>query len=196
MALGRQWTTLSLVGVTSEANPSVVYGLFMAGLLKRQRLLVATGFTVVAVAFGGQIVTVEYHSGSLNSGYELFFGVAYTVAYGLLASATWEWFRWLEDNLASGTGLTRVFRLLACANLVFAIGLVSVTYYWVHEAISTPYDGKLSIAIPTTNGLQLFGFCLVSAGFWWAASVLGAARPDLTPAESNAGEIADIDVPI
>ena len=134
--------------------------------------------------------------GSLNSGDELFFGVAYTVAYGLLASATWEWFRWLKNNLASGTGLTRVFRLLACANLVFAIGLVSVTYYWVHEAISTPYDGKLSIAIPTTNGLQLFGFCLVSAGFWWAASVLGAARPDLTPAESNAGEIADIDVPI
>jgi hypothetical protein len=160
----------------------------MAGLLKRQRLLVAAGFIVVAVAFGGQIVTVEYNSGTLNSGYEVFFGIADTIAYGLLAWATWQWFRWTETSVASGTGLSRAFRLFAVANLVFAIGLVSLTYYWAHVAISSPYDGKLSIAIPTTDGLQLFGFCLVSAGFWWAASVLGAgARPDLTPGESNVG---------
>jgi hypothetical protein len=169
----------------------------VAGLLKRQRLLVATGFIVVAVAFGGQIVTVEYHSGSLDSGYEFFFGIAYTIAYGLLAWATWEWFRWLETSLTSAPGLARVFRLFALANLVFAIGLVSVTYYWVHASISSPYDGKLSIAIPTTNGFQLFGFIFVSAGFWWAASVPGAgAHPDLAPGENNSGEMVDIDVPI
>jgi hypothetical protein len=146
----------------------------MAGSFKRQRLLIAAGFILVAVGFGGQIVAADYESRFLgSSGYEVFFGAAYTVGYGLLAWAAWAWFTWLERSPTSGTSLTMVLRLFAIANLAFAIGLLSLTYHWAHQAISLPYDGRLSIAIPTTYGLQLFGFCLVSAGFWSAASVLG-----------------------
>jgi hypothetical protein len=169
----------------------------VADSLASQRLVIATGFIVVAVGFGGEIVAGEYHSGSLNSGYEIFFGVAFTLAYGILAWATWALFTWLEVNRASVMGLGRVLRLFSIANLVFAIGMISVAYFWADRAINLPYDGRLSIAIPTTEGLQLFGFCLVSAGFWAAASRLGRdARQEPTSGESAAAGMTDLEVPI
>ena len=144
----------------------------MAASLKKQSLFVVAGFVIVAVAFGGQILAVYYHSGQPNVGYEVFFGAGYTVGYVLLAWATWSLFRWLETRPASGSSITKTLRLFAAANLAFAVGLLSVTYLFAHLAISDPYNGRLGIAVPTTYGLQLFGFCLVSYGFWSAGSAL------------------------
>ena len=144
------------------------------GLLKRQRLLIATGFVIVAVGNGAEFWVVSYGApGSYGWSNEIF-GAAYTLGYGLLAWATWSWFEWIEGLPTPVTGLVKAIKLFGIANLVFAIGLVSVTYYWAHRVISLPYEGKVSIAIPTTNGLQLLGFCLVSVGFWSAASRLRA----------------------
>ncbi|HEX3839739.1 MAG TPA: hypothetical protein VHU85_03000 [Acidimicrobiales bacterium] len=168
----------------------------MAGSLKRQRLLIALGFIVVAVAFGSQIAVVDYQSGIRYWDYEGFFGAAYTVGYGFLAWATWAWFTWLERNPISGTSLATVLKLFAIANLAFAVGLVSVTYYWAHQAISLPYDGRLSIAIPITDGLQLFGFCLVSAGLWSAAWSLRADARLASGHGESILEPADLEAPV
>lgn len=166
----------------------------MATTLKRQRFLVAAGYVIVAVAFGGQILSFYYHSGQQNVGYEDFFGAGYTVGYGLLAWATWSLFRWLETRPASGSSLTKALRLFAAANLAFAVGLVSVTYLWAHQAISNPYDGRLGIDIPTTYGLQLFGFCLVSYGFWSAGSVQRMSdRLAPTPEEPSSSEMTAVE---
>jgi hypothetical protein len=166
----------------------------MAATLKRQSLLVAAGYLIVAVAFGGQILAFYYHSGQQNVGYEEFFGAGYTVGYGLLAWATWSLFRWLETRSASGSSLTKALRLFAAANLTFAVGLVSVTYLWAHQAISNPYDGRLGIEIPTTYGVQLFGFCLVSYGFWSAGSVQRRSERFVpTPEESSSSEMTNIE---
>ena len=155
----------------------------MTGPLKPQRLLVAAGFVVVGIAFGGQIAVIDYHSGFAFTEYEMFFGAASTLGYGLLAVATWVWFKSLAPGSYSGLGLTTVLKLFAVANLAFAIGLVAVTYFFVHQAISLPYDGRLGIAVPTTYGLQLFGFCLVSAAFWSAARVVQAGAGDVDRVE-------------
>jgi hypothetical protein len=166
----------------------------MAATHKKQRILVVSGFLFVAVAFGGQILAVYYHSGQPNVGYEVFFGAGYTLGYGLLAWATWSLFRWLETRPAWDRSLTKALRLFAAANLAFAIGLMSVTYLWAHLAINNPYDGRLSIAIPTTYGLQLFGFCLVSYGFWSAGSVQRMSdRLVPTPDESSSSEMTAVE---
>lgn len=148
-------------------------------------MLIVTGFIVVALATAGSIVEID-HAADTYSGYAIFFWVAYTVGYGLLAWATWTWFTALDGDPTSGFRLAGALKLFAIANLAFAIGLVSLTYYWAHQAISGPYDGRLSTWIPTIDGRQLVGFCLVSAGFWSAASVVRAvSRRDPIPAEST-----------
>lgn len=144
----------------------------MPGQLIRQRQLILAGFVVVAIGNGAQSWAVSYGAPGLYGWSNEIFGAAYTVGYGLLAWATWIWFRWIEDLPTTAAGLTKVLKLLGVANLVFAIGLVAVTYFWARRAVDLPYDGRLSIAIPTTDGLQLLGFCLVSVGFWSAASKL------------------------
>jgi hypothetical protein len=144
----------------------------MAASLKQQRILVVVGFVIVGLAYGAQVVAIYDHSGIRNVGYEFAFGAGYTLGYGLLAWASWALLGWIEAASASGGRLTKVLRLFAVANLAFAIGLSSVTYLWAHQAISYPYDGRLSILVPTTYGLQLFGFCVVSLGFWSAGSVV------------------------
>jgi hypothetical protein len=167
----------------------------MAGSLKRQRLLVAAGFLLVALAFGGEILVENYHFREAFSflHYAYVYGAAFTAGYGLLAWATWAWLRWLEISSVSVTSLAKVLKLFAISNLVFAIGMASFTYFWAHQAISFPYDGRISVAIPTLFGLQLFGFCLVSAAFWSASRVVGAdGRLVSTPDESIPSEAVDL----
>jgi hypothetical protein len=144
----------------------------MAVSLKKQRLLVASGFLIVAAGYAAlTLVGAAEHRATSSGDYENLFGGAFAVGFALVGLAAWVWFSSIE-GLPGGSGMTRVLRLFAVANLVFAIGLVSVTYFWAHQAIVYPYDGRTSIGIPTAYGLQLFGFCIVSVAFWSAASVL------------------------
>jgi len=144
----------------------------VAGLLKKQRLLIAAGFVIVAVGNGAWFWALNYGEPVRYVWSNEVFGAAYTLGYGLLAWATWAWFRWLEGAPTPGAGLTKALRLAGIANLAFAIGVLAVTYDSAHHAITLPYHGRLSIAVPATDGLQLLGFCLVSVGFWSAASKL------------------------
>jgi hypothetical protein len=142
----------------------------VAGLLKMQRLLIAMGFVILAAGNGVQYWAISYGAPQSYAWSNEVFGAAYTVGYGLLAWATWAWFKWLESIPTPGATLTKVLRLIGIANLAFAIGLLAVTYYLAHQDISQPYEGRLGIAVATTSGVQLLGFCLVSFGFWSAAS--------------------------
>jgi F0F1-type ATP synthase membrane subunit c/vacuolar-type H+-ATPase subunit K len=146
----------------------------MGASLKKQRLLVASGFLIVAVGYAAQTLVEATARQATSSGdYENFFGGAFAVGFALVGLAAWVWFSSLE-RLPGDSGMTRVLRLFAVANLIFAIGLVSATYFWTHRAIVYPYDGRTSIGIPTAYGLQLFGFCDVSVAFWSAGSMLRA----------------------
>jgi len=161
----------------------------MAGSLKRQRLLVAVGFIVVAVGFGGQIAAEYYNSDVAGWGSWLIFGTCYTVGYGLLAWAAWAWFTWIDNGSTHSNGIARMLRLFGVANLAFAFGLLVITYTLAEQDITLPYDGRLSIAVTTTFGLQLLGTCLVSVGFWSAAKVCGSDHS----LDSISGQLADLD---
>jgi hypothetical protein len=146
----------------------------MAVSLKKQRLLVACGFLIVTVGYAVMtLIGATAHRVTSSGDYENFFGGAFAVGFAVVGLAAWVWFSSIE-GLPGGSGMTRVLRLVAAANLIFAIGLVSVTYFWAHQAIVYPYDGRTSIGIPTAYGLQLFGFCIVSVAFWSSGSILRA----------------------
>jgi hypothetical protein len=160
----------------------------MAELLKKQRLLIATGFLIVAVGAGSEFLVGSVGApGIYGWSYEIF-GTAYTIGYALLAWATWALFKWIEGFPTPGAGLTKALKLFGVANLVFGLGLVSVTYYWAYEAIShLPYVGRAEQIIPFTGGLQLLGFCLVSVGFWSAASKLQTGALKDTTEQADIG---------
>jgi hypothetical protein len=144
----------------------------MAVSLKKQRLLVACGFLIVTVGYAVMtLIGATAHRATSSGDYENFFGGAFAVGFAVVGLAARAWFSSIE-RLPGGSGTTRVLRLFAVASLVFAIGLVSVTYFWAHQAIVYPNDGRTSIGIPTAYGLQFLGFCIVSVAFWSAASVL------------------------
>ena len=160
-------------------------------IAQRQRLLVAGGFVIVAIAFGGQILDIYHDDPGIDGpDYQITFGAAYTVGYSLLAWATWVWFKWLEATPSSGGRMSSVLGLFAVANLAFAIGLTSETYFWADQAIRRPYVGRTFVAIPVTYGLQLFGFLLISVGSWSAASTLRRGTP---PPDAPTGDHADPD---
>jgi hypothetical protein len=166
----------------------------MAGLLKKQRLVVGAGFLIVAGGYAAQtVVAAIAFRGTTSGDYENFYGGAFAVGFAIVGLATWAWFTSLEST-PPGHGMTSVLRLFALANLVFGVGLVSATYFWAHRAIVYPYDGRTSIGIPTAYGLQLFGFCLVSVAFWSAASVL-RARGRLAPAPTDSTLTESADLP-
>ncbi len=158
----------------------------MSGQLKRQRLLIAAGFVVAAVGQGAQSWAVsDGAAGSYGWSNEIF-GAAFFLGYGLLAWASWLWFRWIEDLPAPGVGLPKVLKLSGLANLAFAIGMLAVTYVQARDAIVLSYSGRLIIAVAATEGCQFVGFFLVSAGFWSAASQIGrTTRTASTPADQS-----------
>ena len=164
----------------------------MAGLIKKQRLVVGAGFLIVAGGYAAQtVVAAIAYRGTTSGDYENFYGGAFAVGFAIVGLATWAWFTSLEST-PPGHGMTGVLRLFAVANLVFAVGLVWITYFWAHQAIVYPYDGRTTIGIPTAYGLQLFGFCLVSVAFLSAASVLrGDTRLHSAPREQ-----ADLEAPV
>jgi hypothetical protein len=83
----------------------------MAGSLQRQRLLIACGFVIVGFAFGGQILAIYHGSPAIEGpNYELFFGAACTVGHGLLALATWAWFKWQNSSWHSANQRSQTVR--------------------------------------------------------------------------------------
>jgi hypothetical protein len=147
----------------------------VAGRLKLQRFLIAAGFVIAALGQGVQSWAVSYGAPGSYGWSNQIFGTAYLFGYGLLAWASWVWFRWIEDLPTPGVSLNRVLKLAGMANLAFAIGLLAVTYNQARDAITVSYSGRLIIAVAVTEGFQFVGFCLVSVGFWSAGSRLGTS---------------------
>lgn len=145
----------------------------MEGRLKRQRLLIAAGFVIAALCQGAQSWAVSFGAPGSYGWSNQIFGTAFFVGYGVLAWASWVWFRWIEELPTPGVSLNRVLKLSGIANLAFAVGLLAVTYNQAREAITLTYSGRLIIVLAVTEGFQFVGFCLVSVGFWSAAARLG-----------------------
>jgi hypothetical protein len=141
----------------------------MKGPLRTQLLLVAAGFVTVAVGNGAEYWSVSYGEPAHFAWSSEVFGAASSVGYLLVAWAAWALFGWLGGISVPGAGPIRALQLYSIANLAFGAGFLAITYHQAQEAIGQPYEGRLGIALATSYGIELVGFCAVSVGFWSAA---------------------------
>ena len=96
---------------TRRTEPSVSRIGPVAGRLKRQRLLVAAGFVIATLCQGAQSWAVSYGAPGSYGWSNQIFGTAFMFGYGVLAWASWVWFRWIEDLPTPGVSLSRVLKL-------------------------------------------------------------------------------------
>lgn len=153
--------------------------------LRWPRLVVMAGFLTVAIGWIGYTAIVWSFSSSFDGGnrFNTFFGIFSVVGYAVLAAASWSWFRWMENCSVTLTGMTRALRLFALGNLFLAAGLGAIGYFWSNQAVTHPYDGRMTPAAAASYGLEFFGFLLAAMAFWGAASEVRTAHPDLPPPE-------------
>jgi hypothetical protein len=153
--------------------------------LRWPRLVVMAGFLTVAIGWIGYTAVVWSFSSTFDgeNRFNTFFGIFSVVGYAVVAAASWSWFRWMENCPVALTGMTRPLRLFALGHLFLAAGLAAIGYYWSNQAVTQPYDGRTMPAAAASYGLEFFGFLLAAMAFWGAASVVGAAHPDLAPPE-------------
>ncbi len=147
--------------------------------MRWERYVVSGGFLVVAAGWIGE--TAVYRWGvpdAIGGEYQadLVFGLGSVLGYAVIACASWAWFRWIETSRASLSGLGNVLRLFALGNLLLAIALGGLSCFWVHWAISQPYNGRTTPAIAASNGLQCFGFLLAAIAYWGASSEVRSPR--------------------
>jgi hypothetical protein len=147
--------------------------------MRRERLVVSGGFLVVAAGWIGE--TAVYRWGvpdAVGGEYQadLVFGLASVLGYVVIACASWAWFRWIEASPVSLGGLGKVLRFFAIGNLLLAVAVGGLGYFWVHWAISQPFDGRTTPVIAASNGLQSFGFLLAAIAFWGASSKVRSRR--------------------
>jgi hypothetical protein len=141
----------------------------MKGPLRTQRLLVAAGFVIVAVGNGAEYWSVSYGEPAHFAWSSEVFGTASSVGYLLVAWAGWALLGWLGGTAMPGAGPIRALKLYSGANLAFGVGFLAITYHLAQEVIGQPYEGRFGIALATSYGFELVGFCAVSVGFWSGA---------------------------
>ena len=86
----------------------------------------------------------------------------------------------METSPVPLSGMANVLRLLAFGNLLLAVGLSAVSYFWTHLAIPQPYDGRTTPVVAAAYGFGSFGFLMAAVAFWSASSEVRYVRPDLT----------------
>jgi hypothetical protein len=162
-------------------DPSVTYS------LSRQRLTVALGFLFVALGWIGYITLIWVErSVSPGGNYAMIiFGVGSVLGYAVLAAASWSWFKWIQGSLVQLSGLVNVLRLFAIANLLLAVGVGALGYFWSHEAVTQPYDGRSTIAAAMTYGFECIGFLLAAVAFWDASAHVRVVSPDFSAPEDE-----------
>jgi hypothetical protein len=138
------------------------------------------GFLSVSLGWIGYIALawVERSSFASENHANVVFGAGSVIGYAVLAAASWSWFRWMESSHIQLSGLSRVLRLFFVGNLLLAIGLAWVGYFWASRAVTQPYDGHFTIALAMTYGFEFFGFLLASIAFWDAAAVVRTNDPE------------------
>jgi hypothetical protein len=159
--------------------------------MRWQRVVVFVGFLSVAL---GWIAETALFQWGVRAGSEdqyrssLVLGIASVVGYAVIAAASWTWFKWMETTSVSLSGMANVLKLFGVGNLLLAIGLSALSYFWTHLAITQPYDGRTTPVAAASYGFEFFGFLLAAIAFWGASSEVRSIRPNLPL--SGASEIS------
>ena len=142
--------------------------------------MVLSGFVLVAAGWIGETSLFQWgvHEGNDQYHSDLVLGIASIVGYAVIACASWAWFTWIETSHVSLASLATVLRLFAVGNLLLAIGLSAITYFWTHSALSLPYNGRTTQVAAASYGLEFFGFLLAAISFWGASSEVRTPLPD------------------
>jgi hypothetical protein len=112
-------------------------------------------------------------------------GVASILGYAVIGCASWAWFKWIETSRVSLAGMANVLRLFAVGNLLLAVGLSAISYFWTHLAISRQYNGRTTPVTAASYGLEFFGFLLAAIAFWGASSEVRSSLADLSLSEED-----------
>lgn len=145
------------------------------------------GFLTVAIGWIGYIALV-WGTRSTWRGQDhanIVFGLGSVVGYAGLAAASWSWFKWMESSPVQLGSLARVLRLFAVGNLLLALGLAAVGYFWASQAVTQPYDGRSTIVAAVTYGLEFLGFLMASIAFWDASAEVRTVGPELSAPEGE-----------
>ncbi len=139
------------------------------------------GFITVALGWIGYIIVILRDERSPWPGLEpasIMFGVGSVLGYAVLALASRYWFRWMETFTFQLAGLVRVLKLFAVGTAFIAGGLASIGYFWASQTVRQSYDGRYSVAVAVSYGLEFFGFLLAAIAYWDTAAQLRTSRPD------------------
>jgi hypothetical protein len=160
--------------------PRCTYDPGMTFSLRRQRIMVMLGFITVALGWIGYVVFIVQDERSPWPDLEpasIMFGVGSVLGYAVLALASWYWFKWMETLTLQLAGLVRVLRLFAVGTAFIAGGLASIGYFWASHTVRQSYDGRTSVAVAVSYGLEFFGFLLAAIAYWDTAAHLRTSRP-------------------
>jgi len=150
--------------------------------------MVMLGFITVALGWIGYVIFVVQDERSPWPDLEpasIMFGVGSLLGYAVLALASWYWFRWMETLTLQLAGLVRVLKLFAVGTAFIAGGLVSIGYFWASQAVRQSYDGRYSVAVAVSYGLEFFGFLLAAIAYWDTAAQLRTSRSDQSTTEAD-----------
>lgn len=155
--------------------------------LRWQRLVVLGGFALVAAGWIGETSFFQWGVRQGNDQYhaDLVLGIGSILGYAAIACGSWAWFKWMENSRVSLSGMSNVLRLFAVGNLLLAVGLSAVGYFWTHLAISLPYNGRTTPVAAASYGLECFGFLLAAIAFWGASSEVRSALGDESMPEDD-----------
>ena len=155
--------------------------------MRRQRLMVLGGFLSVAVGWIAETSLFQWGVRGGNGQYrsDMVFTIGSVLGYIVIACASWAWFKWMETSPVPLSGMANVLRLFALGNLLLAVGLSAVSYFWTHLAISQPYDGRTTPVAAAAYGFEFFGFLMAAVAFWSASSEVRSVRPDLSLPEED-----------
>jgi hypothetical protein len=112
-------------------------------------------------------------------------GIGSILGYATIACGSWAWFKWMETSPVSLTGMSNVLRLFAVGNLLLAVGLSVISYFWTHLAISLPYNGRTTPVAAASYGMECFGFLLAATAFWGASSEVRSPLGDGSMSEDD-----------
>ena len=148
--------------------------------MRRQRLMVLGGYLCVAVGWVAEASLFQWGVRGIDGQYrfDLAFAIGTVLGYTVIACASWAWFTWMDTSPVPLAGMANVLRLFALGTLLLAVGLSAVSYHWIHQAISQPFDGRTTPVAAAAYGLECFGFLVVSAAFGTASSRVRSVRPD------------------
>lgn len=150
-------------------------------------MVVLGGFVLVAAGWIGETSVFEWgvHDGNSQYHSDLVLGIGSILGYAAIACASWAWFKWIETSHVSLAGMANVLRLFALGNLLLAVGLSVVSYYWTHLAISLPYNGRTTPVLAASYALECFGFLLAAIAFWGASSEVRSPLADRSLPEGD-----------